>query len=82
MTGDDFRATLGRLGISQAAIGRLLRVDSSTVFRWAQETFPAPWWVVLLLRLLEAGAITQADLEAPEAAPHSRTRKRRTVPSR
>lgn len=63
MTAKDFRATLDGLGLSQARLGRLLRVDKATPNRWAKGLVAVPASVALLLRLLDSGAV---DLEALE----------------
>ena len=37
MTATEFRAALGRLGISQAAFARTIEIDPRTVRRWAAD---------------------------------------------
>lgn len=64
MTADDYRATLAALGLSQARLSRLLKVDKATPNRWALETAPIPRAVELLLRALASGRLTVEDLEA------------------
>jgi len=51
MTPDEYRATLERLGISQARLAQILETDAGTVSRWARGLRPIPRSVELLLRL-------------------------------
>ena len=62
MTPEDFRATLERLGLTQVGAARLLGAGERSARRWAETG--APNAVAILLRLLEAGKITAADIEA------------------
>lgn len=54
MTADEARAHLARLGLSQQAFARLIRVNPSTVRRWlfAEDALDIPRAVQLLLPLL------------------------------
>ena len=54
MTPREFRKHLDRLGLSQAAFARLIKVDVRTVKRWASPTEPyeIPRTVEILLPLL------------------------------
>lgn len=63
MTAADYRATLAALDLSQARLGRLLRLDKSTPNRWATGAAPVPRSAELLLRLLASGRVTLGELE-------------------
>ena len=60
MSADQFRAALNRLGLSQAALGRVLEnlggggPDTTTVNRWARGTARIPAAVGAFLTVLEA----------------------------
>lgn len=63
MSPQDFRATLGRLGISQAALARSLGVNKQTPNRWAHGLAPIPRSVVLLLWAMESQVFKLEDFE-------------------
>jgi hypothetical protein len=67
MTPDDFRATLERLGLTQVGVARLVGAGERSARRWAEQG--APEAVAIILRLLEAGKITTADVEASRLTP-------------
>jgi hypothetical protein len=63
MTAKQFRATLDRLGLSQAAAAALVGADPRTGRRWALDERAVPECVAILLRLLLARKISVADIE-------------------
>lgn len=65
MTANQFRAAIKRLGISQRALVRKLRLAKSerTARRWALGEAEVPECVAILLRLMLAGKITIEDVE-------------------
>ena len=65
MTSREFRATLKRLGLSQAEVARLFDVDVRTVERWAAGGVHGP--DAILLWLLQAGIISLDDVEGVPA---------------
>lgn len=62
MTANQFRAALDRLELSQLGAARLFNVSEKTARNWAREGVNGT--VVILLKLLVAGKITQKDIEA------------------
>jgi hypothetical protein len=52
MTADDYRNALDKLGISQIAAGKMLRVGARTSRRWALGEAKVPPSVAMLLELL------------------------------
>jgi hypothetical protein len=64
MTALQFRAAIKRLGLSQAGAAALVGADPRTGRRWALDERSVPECVAILLRLLLAGKITTADVEA------------------
>lgn len=58
-----YRATIERLGLSQAAAAELLGISLRTSHGYANGE-PIPEMVAALLRLLEVGKITVKDIEA------------------
>ena len=62
MTPADFRATLDRLGLSQLAAARLLRVTGRVVRMWVAGDRPVPFLVARVLTLLASGKLTPDDL--------------------
>lgn len=64
VTPSDYRTTLAGLGISQARLGRLLKVNKDTPTNWGQGRTDVPQSVALLLRLLASGVVTIEQLEA------------------
>jgi hypothetical protein len=66
-TADDVRAVLEYLGLSSAAAGRLLDVNTRTVRRWTLGESPityAPWRLLLLY-----AGVVEVDASADAAAP-------------
>jgi DNA-binding transcriptional regulator YiaG len=66
MTADEARGHIARLGISQQALARLIRVNPSTVRRWIahEEPLDIPRAVQIMLRLLtpaQARKLIEAD---------------------
>lgn len=64
MTANQFRAAIGRLDLSQVGAAKLVGADPRTARRWALGERSIPECVAILLRLLLAGKITVADVEA------------------
>lgn len=62
MTPTQYRAALTKLGLTQAAAGRLFGIGDRTGRRWAREG-GIPETAAILLRLALAGKITLADIE-------------------
>jgi predicted RecB family nuclease len=60
MTAAQYRAILSRLSLSQAGAAKLLQIGERTAKRWAKEGVAGP--ASILLRLLNSGKITIADL--------------------
>lgn len=54
MTGDELRAALQRLDLSQVDLGHLTGKDAVTVNRWAHGRLPVPVYARTILRLMEA----------------------------
>lgn len=68
MAPDEFRETLRRLELTQAALAHLLDLNRKTVQRWAGgETEPIPPAVVLLLRLMIRYRISPQRMERLKA---------------
>jgi hypothetical protein len=67
MTALQFRHAIRRLGLSQAGAASLVGADPRTGRRWALDERKVPECVAILLRLLIAGKITQADIENARA---------------
>lgn len=65
MTALQLRNALRRLCLSEAATARLVGAsDGRTVRHWKAGTRSVPECVAILLKLLVAGRITTADIEA------------------
>lgn len=64
MTSRQFQAAIDRLGLSQVGAARLVGADPRTARKWAAGDNKVPECVAILLRLLVAGKITIADVEA------------------
>ena len=64
MTANQFRTLIGRLGLSQARAAALVGADPRTGRRWALGERTVPECVAILLRLLDAGKITEDDIAA------------------
>lgn len=64
MTPADYRNSLAALGITQARLGRLLRVNKDTPTNWSKGKTEIPIAVALLLKSMVAGALTIEGLEA------------------
>jgi hypothetical protein len=60
---DEFRATLGALGIAQRRVAQLFGVGPRSVRRWQCGDRRVPCGVGIVLRLLAAGAVTVAQVE-------------------
>lgn len=63
MTGEELRAVLTKLGLSQLAAGKLLVKNGRTIRRWVQDGINDDPVAAVLLRLLAAGKVTVADVE-------------------
>lgn len=63
MTPDAFRALLERVGLSQVAAAKLLRVDGRTARRWASGEAPIPFTAWAILTLIDQGLITEREIE-------------------
>jgi transcriptional regulator with XRE-family HTH domain len=59
MTGEELRRAIGALGMTQAALARVLGVTPSAVYRWLSGGVPVPRYVEAYLdmtrRAIEAG---------------------------
>jgi len=64
VTGKELKRALERLEVSQLGAGRLLGVDGRTVRAWIADAARIPESVAILVRLLAAGKIAIADIEA------------------
>lgn len=64
LTSTQFRSAIARLGLSQAGAAALVGADPRTGRRWALGERGVPECVAILLRLLVAGKITLADIDA------------------
>lgn len=65
MTALQLRNLLRRLGLSEAATAKLVGAsDGRTVRHWKAGTRAVPECVAILIKLLAAGKITAADIEA------------------
>jgi hypothetical protein len=64
MTSDEYRDALARLGLSQVKAAHLFGSDPRTSRRWALGERDIPICVEIVLRLMLAGKITVADIEA------------------
>jgi hypothetical protein len=64
MTARQYRAALSRLGLSQAGAAALVGADPRTSRRWALDERAVPESVAILLRLMLAGKIAAADINA------------------
>lgn len=64
MTPTDYRNTLAALGISQARLSRLVKVNKDTPTNWAMGRTEIPGAVALILYALSAGLVTVEQLEA------------------
>lgn len=62
MTSRQFQMAIERLGLSQVGAARLVKADGRTVRRWVAGERSVPECVAILLRLLMAGKISQADI--------------------
>ncbi|MEH2626810.1 DNA-binding transcriptional regulator YiaG [Bradyrhizobium sp. AZCC 1719] len=62
MTGDDFRAAIEKIGVSQEGFGRLIGVRGRTVRSWIAEEFPVPKVVALFARLMLKTKTNPEDL--------------------
>jgi hypothetical protein len=64
MTANQFRTAIDRLGLSQGKAAALVGADPRTGRRWALGEVAVPGCVGVLLRLMLAGKVTVADVEA------------------
>lgn len=64
MSPTQFRNALRRLDLTQQGMASLLGADERTARRWALGERAVPSCVAIVLRLLVAGKITTADVEA------------------
>lgn len=63
MTRAEYRATLTALGITQARLGRLCKVNKDTPTNWGKGRTEVPGSVALLLKAVQAGLVTFEQLE-------------------
>src|SRR5262245_13290473 len=61
---DEFRETLGTLGLAQCHVARLFAVGPRSVRRWQHGQRRVPLGIVIVCRLLAAGAIPVDQVEA------------------
>ncbi len=64
MTHTQFRAALDKLGLTQLAAARHLRVAGRTVRRWALDDGAIPPTVAIVINLILAGKISIEDLDS------------------
>lgn len=64
MTPTDYRNTLAALGISQARLARLVKVNKDTPTNWGQGRTEIPGAVETLIKALVSGLVTIDQLEA------------------
>lgn len=64
MTPKQFQAAIDRLSLSQQGAARLFGTDPRTARKWVAGENRIPECVAILLRLMLAGKITVADVEA------------------
>jgi hypothetical protein len=62
MTGSQLRKLLDELGWTQLGAARTLEVDGRTIRRWIADETAIPQSAAVLLRLIDAGKITPADV--------------------
>lgn len=63
MTAKQYQAAIDKLGMSQIAAGRLLKVGPRTSRRWALDETPVPPAVAMLLHLMVKGRVQPEELE-------------------
>jgi hypothetical protein len=68
VTAKQFQAAIDRLGLSQVGAAKLLGSDPRTARRWALGERSVPEPVAIILRLMLAGKIATADVEAVRAS--------------
>lgn len=59
MTGAELKTWRTKHRLSQAAVGRLLHVTSTTIYRWEADLNPIPDLAAICLKFLPAGTIAQ-----------------------
>ena len=64
MTAKQFRDALDRLKLSQLGAAKLFQSNDRTVRRWAIGERAVPVTVAIMLKLMLAGKITEADIKA------------------
>lgn len=64
MTGAEYEAAIGRLGLTQEAAGTFLGVAGRTSRRWVSGDAPIPEAVALLLRVMVARGLDAATVQA------------------
>lgn len=62
MTGEEYEASLKAAGITQTRLAQLVDAGGRSATRWAVTGPPAP--VAIILRLIRAGRLTAAEVEA------------------
>jgi hypothetical protein len=70
---DEFRTTLGVLGIAQRRVAQLFGVGPRSVRRWQSGDRRVPCGVGIILRLMAAGAVTIAQVEQAAVPVPTRT---------
>lgn len=68
MTGVKLKAWRTKHRLSQAGVGRLLHVTSTTVYRWEAGVNPIPDLAAICLKILPAGTIAQQRTKRPRQA--------------
>jgi len=64
VTAKQFRDALDRLKLSQLGAAKLFQSNDRTVRRWAIGERAVPVTVAIMLKLMLAGKITEADIKA------------------
>jgi transcriptional regulator with XRE-family HTH domain len=59
MNGTDLKAWRLKRKLSQAAVGRLLHVTTTTIYRWEAGLNPIPDLAAICLKFLPSGTIAQ-----------------------
>ena len=69
MTGEEYRAAIKRLGLSQVQAAKFLGVDATTSRRWIADKHGIPEAVAMLLRVMIRHKLTRGHVERLEPLP-------------